>query len=458
MPEKELQLADVLHFREERVALRQRRQAADRQAGREGLVCLTLTLNVPGPRKRSPLIDAFLAFARTLLEERLQAAGLTVLWREELQEVAGEAVFWGLSGKSAAQIKALTMAIEAEEPYGRLLDLDVEDENGQKCSREQPRRCLLCEQPAFICASRRLHSVADLVQAVERRMRQTLLAVYAEKLRERALAALRAELELTPKPGLVDLHNRGAHRDMDVGSFRRAMAVLDQWLERELQMAAAQALEPQGDFWEERYLPLCREAEAAVLAANQGVNTYNGLHFALASLFPAALALAAEKLPHLPDATEILQQAAAAYQPAYQVWRAGAGEERPGGARENLARACPLLRELALPELQEAAGLAIPDAPARSRVLLELMARNPDSNLLRRGGPAGLAFVQEAARELLRRFPLQSLRQKARALAFSEAIAELDKECIERWLSPGGSADLLALAIFLDSLPSLCLC
>ena len=68
------------------------------------------------------------------------------------------------------------------------------------------------------------------------------------------------------------------------------------------------------------------------------------------------------------------------------------------------------------------------------------MAQLTDTNLLHRGGEAGLHLVQREARRILD-LPLNQL---------EDALQALDRLCIERNLSPGGSADMLALALFLD--------
>jgi hypothetical protein len=46
--------------------------------------------------------------------------------------------------------------------------------------------------------------------------------VTAEEMVSRVERALLTEVRLTPKPGLVDIRNAGAHRDMDLASLRPA--------------------------------------------------------------------------------------------------------------------------------------------------------------------------------------------------------------------------------------------
>ena len=70
------------------------------------------------------------------------------------------------------------------------------------------------------------------------------------------------------------------------------------------------------------------------------------------------------------------------------------------------------------------------------------MAQVEDSNLLWRGGPEGLSFVQEQTKFILSRPERERL----------PLILALDEACIRKNLSPGGSADLLSAALFLHSL------
>lgn len=76
--------------------------------------------------------------------------------------------------------------------------------------------------------------------------------------------------------------------------------------------------------------------------------------------------------------------------------------------------------------------------------LVYLMAVNPDTNVVYRGGMAGLEFVQQEAKKLLDN-PSILLNESE----LKNNLSQLDQACIARNLSSGGSADLLALLIFL---------
>ena len=84
------------------------------------------------------------------------------------------------------------------------------------------------------------------------------------------------------------------------------------------------------------------------------------------------------------------------------------------------------------------AGILQNDAGVHS--LISLISAIDDTNLYHRGGAEGARFAKEYAVRLLKDgFNLK-------------AVEQMDDEFIKRNLSPGGSADLLAITYFLHSL------
>ncbi|EHU7139106.1 triphosphoribosyl-dephospho-CoA synthase [Salmonella enterica] len=80
------------------------------------------------------------------------------------------------------------------------------------------------------------------------------------------------------------------------------------------------------------------------------------------------------------------------------------------------------------------------------QALLTLIANNDDTNLVSRGGIEGLNFARREATALLKDGGMAHPQAKAR-------LAALDDSFIAKNLSPGGSADLLAVTWFLANLP-----
>ena len=107
------------------------------------------------------------------------------------------------------------------------------------------------------------------------------------------------------------------------------------------------------------------------------------------------------------------------------------------GVRGEAAAGFPSVRNIALPALKAALreGKSLNDAGLSA--LLRLMAEVDDSNVLKRGGMDGQAFVRACAKNT------EPDHDKLRAM---------NDDFVRRNLSPGGCADLLAAAYFVQLL------
>lgn len=103
-------------------------------------------------------------------------------------------------------------------------------------------------------------------------------------------------------------------------------------------------------------------------------------------------------------------------------------------------RAFPPVREVGLPVLEESLRQGLSWNDAGCRTLLALMGTTEDTNLMARGGIDAQKQTAAEAEALFRRFPDW------------EGVNQLDRALIARHLSPGGSADLLALCYLLHFL------
>lgn len=272
---------------------------------------------------------------------------------------------------------------------------------------------------------------------------------------ETAGRAVLTELLVTPKPGLVDRRNCGAHHDMDFRTFLASANAIAPWWRRfaekghDTEQTAAHAL-----------LPLVRPTgvlcEQAMFQATQGINTHKGAIFSLGLLCIASGRLLAQGIA----LSRERMCAQVANMCAGLVERELDGQREPrtagehvfrrygfSGARGEAASGFALVRELALPVYDHLRREGVRDEVALLQVLLHLLAVNADTNLLSRGGLAGLEYVRDYARRLLR---------DGGALApdGEEKITAFDDALIVRHLSPGGSADLLGVTWFLAQFPT----
>jgi triphosphoribosyl-dephospho-CoA synthase len=266
--------------------------------------------------------------------------------------------------------------------------------------------------------------------------------------------ALLVEVTLTPKPGLVDRRNTGAHADMDLATFRTSARAIAPWFPRFVALGRRTA-----DLAGPDVLSLARRdglaCEQAMFAATGGVNTHKGSIFSFGLLATAAGRLLARGQPPRRDAlcAEVaLLCDGLVGRDLPQASGATAGErlfQRYGltGARGEAASGFATVRHHALPAYLGARAAGRNRQDALLEALLTLLAVNPDTNLVARGGLDGLDHVRHQARRLLAEGATATSDLRTRLACF-------DDDLIARNLSPGGSADLLAVTWFLAMLPA----
>ena len=266
--------------------------------------------------------------------------------------------------------------------------------------------------------------------------------VRTDRLGDAVVDALIDEALLTPKPGLVDGRGGGSHDDMSP----------------DLMVLSAQALRPTfrrlAQIGAQRGSPAVQRVELAragcdgelvMLEATGGVNTHRGAIWALGLAVAATAGL--DDLS--PQAVLARVAAVAAHDdPVVPAVMAPGAEVRlrhgvggaPGAARAGFPLARRALRAI---RHEQAAGAGL--ISARLDGLLVVMQDLDDTCLLRRGGAAGLALARVGAATVLRVGGASTAGGWRRLVRF-------DRELRDRDLSPGGSADMLALALFLDAI------
>ena len=267
-------------------------------------------------------------------------------------------------------------------------------------------------------------------------------ALDAEQLGHLASLCLKREVGTYPKPGLVSHVDNGAHRDMDADLLCRSADTLTPFF---CDLAAAGA-EGAGM---NRLRAIGVAAERAMLAATCGVNTHRGAIFGLGLLCAAAgyrntvgIRKSLGRLVSERWGEDILSGPV-----SLRSHGAVAGRRYgAGGARAEAAHGFPSVYDLALPALHAAHKLAPHDEEAvRIQTCMTLIAYVNDTNLLHRGGSEGLRFAQASASGFLAAGGVGSPGWRERA-------ADIHHAFVARNLSPGGSADLLAMALFVDRL------
>ena len=419
------------------------------------LPVISFCLNIAGPVKNSPVLRRAFREGLERLACALLAGRLDVVHREEVDQPTGCEALWVVRGDGRA-VKELCVELEDRDALGRLFDLDVLDPVSGKWDRTQlgqpPRKCLVCGKEGKGCASRRLHTVEELQGAT-----QVILEDYFGKKDQQALGALAAKALLyevctTPKPGLVDRKNNGSHRDMDVFTFLDSTAALLPYFEEAVRLGMEiRDLPPQETF--RRLRQAGAAGGRAMFRATGGVNTHKGAVFTLGTVCAAAGRLwTVEGFSKDLDAALALcgEMSAQAVQKDFEaIRREGAHttgqrlylEHGLEGIRGELSRGLPAVAQIGLPTLRRRLEAGDSLEQAGVQVLLALMAQVVDTNLIARGGLEGQQWAMEQTKNL----------PQGRA-ATRQETEELDRALIERNLSPGGCADLLAITYFLEFL------
>lgn len=434
---------------EQMLSAREERQARLNAAlSRAPLV--SFTMNIAGPEKNSLLIRRGFQAGRQRLEDAFAAHGVALTLLESTDEVTGCEALYAASG-CALTAKALCAACEDADELGRLFDMDVVDKDGRRLTREElglrERGCLVCGAQGRGCAARRTHSVEELQRETTRRLTEFFLQKDRAAIAALAVQSLLGEVRVTPKPGLVDQNNSGSHTDMDLALFEKSAAALAPYWDECVKIGMESAhLTPEETFALLRRAGLA--AEQTMLAATGGVNTHKGAIFLLGTLCGAVGRLWTADKP-CRDVETLCTECA-------RMTAAPLGEEltrlAPNtagaqfylqyglrGARGEVMDGLPGVRETALPALKNAIAHGCGENHAAVIALLHLIARGSDTNMVKRGGMDGASWGAQKAKKLLESDPCPSL----------EDIAALDARFIERNLSPGGCADLLALTLFL---------
>ncbi|MDO4181638.1 MAG: [citrate (pro-3S)-lyase] ligase [Bacteroidales bacterium] len=288
----------------------------------------------------------------------------------------------------------------------------------------------LCEGDAVISASAVRQSLAGgSLQEAARMVYPTTVPYLISSL---ASAALQKEVDTTPKPGLVDRKDSGAHRDMDHGLMTKSIRTLHPFF---TQLAALGLREELPAV--EKVRATGMEAEKAMLQATGGVNTHKGALFSF-----GLMAVAAAFLLHNQGKTDAVQLRDAVSVLASQFPKPQgthgshvSGQYAVKGALANACDGYPQLFDDWLPFYRQCAG----DEFALHKTLLHIMSALDDTNIYFRKDAGTVRRVKQEAGALLKDFSV-------------EALEEMNRRFIGENISPGGSADMLALTVFIDTL------
>lgn len=285
------------------------------------------------------------------------------------------------------------------------------------------------------------------------------LAIYAQQ-------SVLYEAILYPKPGLVDSLDRGAHLDMDIFTFMDSSSSLYEGFYHYAEAGITWEDTPGKLF--EHIRPIGVELEKQMLRETKGINTHKGIIFSMGIFLAATGFFLQNKMNQKNDFPIFTEQdtenifliikeitynlVANDFKNLNNKERLTNGERlflEYGftGIRGEAEDGYPSIQKKALPLMRELSrGNSLTDCLLE--ILFTIMSSTEDSNVVHRGGLEALQFIKEQATEFMKNGGLKQ--------AYSiQKIGEMNRLFISKNISPGGSADLLIITIFLGKLEKL---
>ena len=275
-----------------------------------------------------------------------------------------------------------------------------------------------------------------------------------------ASMALQTELDTTPKPGLVDRNDNGAHRDMDHALMQRSIQALHPYFVRLAQLGFTDK-QPCHD----EIVNIGIEAEREMFKATGGVNTHKG---ALFSIGLAAVALGGEAFCRITQTEgcgtmayndvnskqindinskqiQSLSNSIASLARLFPDTNGTHGSKAKAnnilkGALDNAREGYTQLFKAWLPFYID--RIAEGDNYALHKTLLRIMCDLDDTNIVYRTSMETMQEVKTEARQMLD--------TSRNIVNFEAALQAMNTDYIHRNISPGGSADMLSLVVFLS--------
>jgi len=259
-----------------------------------------------------------------------------------------------------------------------------------------------------------------------------------------AIKSLYKELSISYKPGLVSFIDSGSHKDMNAQTFLKSMFSLRSYFKK-ITLAGID----NEDF---KYLQtLGLEAEKRMFKATNGINTHKGAIFSFGITCASVGLLYNKNLPiNALNISKIISQRWGKNilcNSDSSITNGLLVKKKYGylGARYEAANGFPSVTNKALSHFKMCMDILNNEKMSLMQTLFVIMKNLDDTNVLHRGGIEGLNFVKNTSMEFLRNNGVFQLN-------YLQKVQNIHQQFILRNLSPGGSADLLALCYFIYKL------
>lgn len=455
-------LSEILNARESRTAMRL-------DISKRKMASISLSFNIPGATKSNADISKAFAYTVNMLDNFLLANRILINKNESRQLIDAAGNFYLVPVSETAYsneaLKTICETFEQQHFLSRIIDVDFVDDCGNPISSGKEKRCFICNNSAVSCMRSHKHSIKELLDFVNDEIGKYLKINILKQVKARITAyatqALLLEISLSPKPGLVDRYNNGAHKDMDFFSFVSSTSALSAYWIKIIELANNYVQNKHGDVLIQLRI-IGIEMETEMKRFTNGVNTHKGAIFIIGMLVYAVAKLIFEdnsltdsniqtelialNKDNLKDELLGFNNNLAHGKQIYDKYGTNIG----GGIRKEMSLGLPIVFKHAIKILQKAhkdnKDFLNKETTAQrvlTKCLLQIISQNNDSNILHRANIEILDELKQKAANCLNN-----------EYDFRSNYNDLCKFCIKHNISPGGSADLLSASIFLHQVQS----
>ncbi len=427
----------------------------------KGLSLATVRINYPGIEKSNYVTDSI---AKMICNEISIFHKKHIIFCEEYRSKEGYIGHF-IFDIDHITVKKFLVDLEENHILGRCVDLDVyylkknERFNFEEIcgiSRSDlgkgPRRCFICDEEARICSRAQSHSLEDIKNYFEVKFSEYMDYIkgrdnLAYNISQFALKGIISEVSTMPSFGLVSPSTMGSHKDMDYYTFVDSSFAIAPYI-KDMASLGYSYHHPKEIFEVIRFIGM--DCEKAMFEATNGVNTHKGMIF-LVGILTAAIAKAMYENASFGRIEEILKDMCENilddFKDIDKKVKLTHGEKLYvnygfTGIRGEVKSGLPVLFKEIIPNYLSS-NLKGHDLYAHT--LLRLMSKVEDSTIVHRQSIEKLHEIQKKAEEIIALGGLESSKG-------TEAALNFEKTCIKDNVSPGGSADLLAVIIFLGEI------
>lgn len=398
---------------------------------------VVLRINFMGAQKINSLTKDMLEIMKKEIEISFNK---DILYSKKYSNLEGDMYFF-IIDKKEIDVKKSCIAIEYGHILGRCVDIDVYDKISKRpISRKSlgysARKCFLCDESAHQCSRNKTHEYEQLYKFFYEKYREYL----SYTLSRYALKSAIYEISTYPSFGLVSPLTCGSHKDMNFFTFLESSFAIENYF-YEISKIGYSDIELEKSFVLARELG--KNTEEKMSQATHGVNTHKGLIF----LFGIVI-LAVSRVKYLnlnfSDITNVIKEISKDILKDFDNLKDKKnlthGEKiylkyKIPGVRGEVKNGLSIIFDKILPFYSKKIK-EFDKNIAMSMTLIFIMSILEDSTIIHRKGIEVLKLVQIRAKNLVDESNF-------------EKLAEFEKECISENISPGGSADMLCIVMFI---------